>query len=147
VIHQLPVTPDTLWLRLLGRGNVQLQAIQEVNKLPLDAPERANALELFSNLKATLAATQPTDPDDEDLIMQLSPIYLEQLQDAKQQGEKRGKQQGVAAVILRRIQRRFGDLPMAVREQVLELSIEQLYSLEESIDTFAGVDDLLSWLG
>lgn len=147
MIHQLPVTPDTLWLRLLGRGNVQLQAIQEVNKLPLDAPERANALELFSNLKATLAATQPTDPDDEDLIMQLSPIYLEQLQDAKQQGEKRGKQQGVAAVILRRIQRRFGDLPMAVREQVLELSIEQLYSLEESIDTFAGVDDLLSWLG
>jgi hypothetical protein len=29
VIHQLPQTPETLWLRLLGRGGTQQQAIQE----------------------------------------------------------------------------------------------------------------------
>lgn len=33
-VHQLPKTPETLWLRLLGKGNVQQQAIQEVMALP-----------------------------------------------------------------------------------------------------------------
>jgi len=34
VIHQLPRTPETLWLRLLGKGTVQQQAIQEITALP-----------------------------------------------------------------------------------------------------------------
>jgi hypothetical protein len=34
-IHQLPRTPETLWLRLLGRGTVQEQAIIELQALPL----------------------------------------------------------------------------------------------------------------
>ncbi len=32
-IHQLPKTPQTLWLRLLGRGSVQSQAIIELQAL------------------------------------------------------------------------------------------------------------------
>jgi predicted transposase YdaD len=148
-----------LWLRLLGRGNVQLQAIEEVASLPPDAPERVNALELFSNLKATLEATQPTDQDDEDLIMQLSPIYLEQLQEAEQRGEQRGElrgeqrgelrgeQRGAANLILKQLQRRFGALPVAVQEQVLGLLIDRLDTLEESMADFSTVAELLGWLG
>ncbi len=30
VIHELAKTPETLWLRLLGKGPVQAQAIQEL---------------------------------------------------------------------------------------------------------------------
>ncbi|MEG3437131.1 hypothetical protein V0288_08375 [Pannus brasiliensis CCIBt3594] len=33
-INQLPVRPDTLWIRLLGRGNVQDRAVREVLELP-----------------------------------------------------------------------------------------------------------------
>jgi hypothetical protein len=33
VIHQLPKTPDTLWLRILGKGKVQQKAIEEINYL------------------------------------------------------------------------------------------------------------------
>jgi hypothetical protein len=33
VIHQLPETTDTLWLRLLGKDNVQKQAINEIDRL------------------------------------------------------------------------------------------------------------------
>jgi hypothetical protein len=33
-IHQLPLTPETLWLRVLGRGRVQEQAIVELQALP-----------------------------------------------------------------------------------------------------------------
>jgi len=38
VIHQLPVTPETLWLRLLGRGSVQRQAVLELEALSPDLP-------------------------------------------------------------------------------------------------------------
>ncbi|MEB3339611.1 MAG: hypothetical protein VKJ25_02315, partial [Okeania sp.] len=33
VIHQLPKTPETMWLRILGRGKVQSQAIDELEGL------------------------------------------------------------------------------------------------------------------
>ena len=33
VIHQLPKTPATLWIRLLGKGGTQAQAIKEVEPL------------------------------------------------------------------------------------------------------------------
>lgn len=34
LLNQLPPTPKTLWLRLLGKGATQQQAIQEVLALP-----------------------------------------------------------------------------------------------------------------
>jgi len=54
VIHQLPVTPQTLWLRLLGRGSVQSQAIAELSALPLDHPYQKATLELVYNLRENL---------------------------------------------------------------------------------------------
>ncbi|MEQ9357320.1 hypothetical protein [Coleofasciculus chthonoplastes] len=40
VIHQLPRTPQTLWLRLLGKGRVQQQAIEEITALSEDSQRR-----------------------------------------------------------------------------------------------------------
>ncbi len=45
-VHQLPDTPETLWLRILGRGKVQEKAIKELKSLPLESTLRNNALEL-----------------------------------------------------------------------------------------------------
>jgi len=45
VIHQLPVTPETLLLRLLGRGKVQSNAITEVESLSEDNPLKSIILE------------------------------------------------------------------------------------------------------
>jgi hypothetical protein len=49
-IHQLPRTPDTLWLRILGRGRVQQQAIDELEALPEENPFRSMALKMLYNL-------------------------------------------------------------------------------------------------
>jgi hypothetical protein len=43
-IHRLPVTLDTMWLRLLGRDRVQKRAIQELMALPQKHPYRASTL-------------------------------------------------------------------------------------------------------
>ncbi|MBP0029178.1 hypothetical protein [Roseofilum sp. Guam] len=55
VIHQLPRTPETLWLRLLGRGTVQQQAIQELESLPPTHRWRANVIKLVCHFLAVLA--------------------------------------------------------------------------------------------
>jgi hypothetical protein len=47
VVHQLPVTEETLWLRLMGKGKVQQAAISEVAALPDDRLYRDNALDLL----------------------------------------------------------------------------------------------------
>jgi len=118
VIHQLPKTPATLWLRLIGRGRVQIEAIAEVGALPADSPYRKDALEQFSNLRAELEAKKDLESEEEELFMQLSPIYLEQIQAA----EKRGEQRGVT-IILRLLARRLGveELPTQLQEQIRSL--------------------------
>jgi hypothetical protein len=47
VIHQLPKTTSTLWLRILGRGRVQQEAITQLTALPVDNPVREITLELL----------------------------------------------------------------------------------------------------
>jgi hypothetical protein len=122
VIHRLPRTPETLWFRILGKKGVQKRAIEEVAQLPQGHPYRQNTLELLGNLKVTLEARTIIQPEDRDLIMQLSPLYLEQLQAAKEEGEQQ-KQQEIALKMLRE------NIPFDVIERVTGLSIEQLQIL------------------
>ncbi|MCT7992673.1 hypothetical protein [Laspinema olomoucense] len=88
VIHQLPKTPETLWLRMLGKGKVQKQAITELRELPEDNPFRVQTLELLYNLLTILEVRQDLETEDQSLIMELSPLYSERLENAIQQGER-----------------------------------------------------------
>ena len=98
-IHQLPRTPETMWLRMLGRGRVQQGAIAALTALPLDDSLRANALQLLYNLQANLQANTPTNPagDDEDqeLVMAIVPLFQQHLQEAEQKGLEQGREQGL----------------------------------------------------
>ncbi|NES80647.1 MAG: hypothetical protein F6K10_04105 [Moorea sp. SIO2B7] len=49
VIHQLPVTYETLLLRLLGRGKVQSRAIEEIESLSDKNPLKSVILEQLYN--------------------------------------------------------------------------------------------------
>jgi len=98
-IHQLPRTPETMWLRIVGKGTVQEQAMEELKALPEDNPLRENTLELVSDLLLVLEARQrnEADLDEEDrgLIMKLSSVYLERLKTATEEGIQQGIQQGL----------------------------------------------------
>ncbi|MGI0492965.1 hypothetical protein ACN4EG_14375 [Alkalinema pantanalense CENA528] len=50
-IDQLPVIPETLLLRVLGRDNTQKVAIEEVIALPNDSPQRWRILRLVASWK------------------------------------------------------------------------------------------------
>jgi hypothetical protein len=68
----------------MSKLKVQAQAIQEVAALPEEHPYRNNALDLLGNLKVILEARETIEPEEQELIMQLSPLYLERIQEAQQ---------------------------------------------------------------
>jgi hypothetical protein len=149
-IHQLPQTPETLWLRLLGRGSVQSQAIIELQALPLDHPYQKATLELVYNLRENLRVNQKLETDDRELIMRLEPLYQRNREQAKeegrQEGKQEGKQEGEKNLILRLLHRRIGEIDSLLIERITGLSIELLENLGEALLDFSSVADLEAWL-
>ena len=123
-IHQLPQTPETLWLRLLGRGSVQEQAIIELQALPLDHPYQKATLELVYNLRENLRVNQQLENDDRELIMRLEPLYQQHREQAKLEGKQEGRIDGQRLVVENLLQVRFGTLDdelSAILESILAL--------------------------
>jgi hypothetical protein len=109
-------------------GDRLCTAINELTALPENNPLRVNALELLYNLRVILEANQNLDPEDKELIMELSPLYLERLdtalQSGVQQGIQRGRQQGERFVVENLLRVRFGNLDeelLSIIEPLLEL--------------------------
>ena len=101
-------------MRVLGKGTVQKDAIAEIEALPADHPFRTNALRMLSMLRANLVVTANRDPEDQELVMRLSPLFDQQLdqvrQEAEQQGIQQGIQQGQRLFIENILVSRFGSL-------------------------------------
>jgi len=93
-INQLPITEETLWLRLLGKGKTQENAINELIALPQDNPLRRNALEQIAIWRVNIQLNQNSTQDDRELLMTLSPAYLEWREATFQEGKLTGKQEG-----------------------------------------------------
>ncbi len=136
VIHQLPRTPETLWLRILGKGSVQKQAIDELEALPVDNPFRVNALKLLKNLQKSLGIPQTLDEEDRELFMRLAPLYEQDIERATREGEQRGIQQGIQQgerlVLENMLRVRFGELDeqlAAIIEPILALPPEEFAPL------------------
>ncbi|MBD2296000.1 hypothetical protein H6G06_21600 [Anabaena sphaerica FACHB-251] len=98
-IHQLPSTPETLFLRILGKGKVQRQAVEELEALANNSPFLSDIIKLVNDLIAVLSARQrqqqDIDKDDQELIMKLSEIYQQQLEELKKLGLEEGRQEGL----------------------------------------------------
>jgi predicted transposase/invertase (TIGR01784 family) len=82
-------------------------------------------------------------------IMQQSVIYQEWKEAFLQEGEQRGRAEGVQreqALILRQLTRRIGNVTPAMRTQVQALSLTQLESLGEALLDFSEPADLITWI-
>jgi Domain of unknown function (DUF4351) len=158
VIHQLPVTAETLLFRLMGNGKVQQMAMAEVAALPVEHPYRKSLLNLLVSYRMELVAKQDAEPDEQELVMQLSPLYLEQLEAARldgerqgewigeQRGEQIGKLKGRQDLLMRQLNRQVKGIPVEVESQVRSLSTDQLDFLGEALLDFEDMSDLLKWL-
>jgi hypothetical protein len=89
VVHQLPKTPETVWFRVLGRGKIQQEAIDEIAALPTDSLYRSGVLALFSTLKVMLESRTNREADETELLMKLtqSPLFIEYMERATSEAQ------------------------------------------------------------
>ena len=142
VINQLPETQETLWLRLLGKGQTQQRAIDELISLSQDNLFRNRALELLASWRITIEISDLTDSETQELIMQLSPAYLKWREETLQEGQLEGE----TRLVLRLLTRRIGEISLEIRSQIQSLSLQQLDSLGEALLDFSSSSDLDAWL-
>jgi hypothetical protein len=74
-INHLPNIPDTLWLRLLGVGDVQEKAIEQFIVLPKENPLRGKVLNFIGNWWNNTQKEEEITEEYEHLFEILSPIY------------------------------------------------------------------------
>ncbi|MCU0566582.1 MAG: flagellar assembly protein H [Oculatellaceae cyanobacterium Prado106] len=122
-IRELPAIPETLWLRLLGKGETQAIAIQEVLALPKSVTYRFQILQLLAQWKISLELLPNIDSDEDEeerlTVMALSQAYLEWERETEQRGQR--------LIVEQMLRFRFGtlDAPLqAIIPSVLNLSPE-----------------------
>ena len=136
-INQLPRNEETLFLRLLGKGQTQQQAVDEVIAIDAGEPRRAAILKLLANWKISIEITGQAEAERE-LMMVLSQAYLEWEQQTEQGAEAR--------LVLRQLTRRIGNINPAVQSQIKSLSLSQIESLGEALLDFSEPIELDHWL-
>jgi hypothetical protein len=108
VLTELPREPETLLVRLMGRGAVLNHALQDLLALPRDSWERAAALPIFARLRFEM----PEDPHDltaeEEELAVTSQQLVEALQrEAMEKGIEKGAANTISRLFERRLQRQL----------------------------------------
>ena len=146
VINQLPVTEDTLWLRVLGKGRTQKQAVEELVQLSSESSKWNQLLEILASWRKNIEVKDNVSDEDRELIMNLSPAYLKQREEWRQEGLQEGLQEGEQNILLRLLKRRFGEIAPDLEQRITSLSIPQLEALVDAQLDFSNLDDLVTWL-
>ncbi|MBG1244074.1 DUF4351 domain-containing protein [Nostoc sp. NZL] len=137
-INQLPVIEDTLWLRVLGKGRTQKQAVEELVQLSEESSKWDQLLEILASWRKNIEVKDNVSDEDRELIMNLSPAYLKQREEWRQEGE--------VTLLLRLLRRRFGEIAPDLEQRITSLSIPQLEALVDAQLDFSNLDDLVTWL-
>ncbi|MEG3921560.1 MULTISPECIES: flagellar assembly protein H [unclassified Microcoleus] len=127
-IHQLPETPETLWLRILGKGGVQQRAISQLSALATDDPLRIIALELLYRLQSNLVtdAPQELEPEERELIMAIAPLFQQQIQAAQQQAREEGLEEGLEQGLEQGLERGRQEQQRLILENFLRVRFGEL---------------------
>ena len=112
--------------------------IDELAALPSNQPYVKITLELLYNLQQNLRINQSSPTEDRELIMRLAPLYQQDRELAKQEGEQR--------LIIRQLNRRIGEIESSLIQRVQALSVDKLEELGEALLDFTSIGDLENWL-
>ncbi len=124
-INELPTVPQNLWLRLLGKGRTQENAIEELLLLPESDGRRSRALGLLTAWRITIEWMDEVDPEERQILMALSQAYLAWETETKRQGIEQGIEQGQRSMILSVMRFRYGAI-----DPELESIIPDLIALD-----------------
>jgi predicted transposase YdaD len=151
--QQLLDFPGLLPLVTLGRTENRTETLREVAEIIEEIGERqqrnnvAAATGILAGLVLRKEIIRQLLREE---IMQESVIYQDILAKGeargKAEGKAEGKQEGEAILILRLLNRRFGEISPDVAEQIRGLPVESLEQLGEDLLDFSEREDLVAWL-
>ena len=98
-IEELPTTSETLWLRLLGTGRTQEDAIAELLMLPEIDPKRNSALSLLVSWRISMEVMDQVDSEERRILMALSQAYQQWEQQTRWQGLQQERQAAIVSLI------------------------------------------------
>jgi hypothetical protein len=149
-LDQLPQTPDTLWLRLLGRGPTQETAIREILDLPSRHPRRMPILRLLASWKVRIELTEIPNLKARDEFMAFSQAFLEWEQKTEERGWIQGREEGRAterrSLLTLMVSQRFGPLSDSLVKAIQALALDQLEALAIALFNFTDQTALETWL-
>jgi hypothetical protein len=136
VLDQLPATPETVWLRLMGEGKLQAQAIADLMRLPLNHPQRRRTIDILATIRINLTAQSNLSPELQEIVMNLTPAYEKWRRDTLAEGHEvghaegtqKGRQQEREELTLKLLQE---NVDLAVIARVTGFAIEQLQQVEQ----------------
>ncbi len=131
-INELPLTVDTLWLRLLGKGLTQEQAISELLAFPKGDLRRDRILRLLASWKITLEINDPADNAERGVLMALSQAYLAWEKETEEKGIQEGILSERRITLENLFKARFGSIDeslMAILPKLVVLSAENYTQL------------------
>jgi len=127
VLHQLPLTLDTMWLRLMGRRSIQAQAVSELLALSMSESFRQVSLQHLAQLQLTMKTrTKKLSKDERELMDNFQPAY----EAWERETIQRGFVQGIERDIERDIERGREE----ERRQMLSRTVPVLLRAGLSID-------------
>ncbi|WP_016951569.1 hypothetical protein [Anabaena sp. PCC 7108] len=127
-INQLPISQDTLWLRVLGKGRTQKQAVEELVKLSEDTDKWNHLLEILASWRKNIEVKDNVNDEERELIMNLSPAYLKQREEWRQEGLQEGSLDGQRFMVKSLLAGRFGALDEELSKivnSIMELSLTE----------------------
>jgi hypothetical protein len=95
-------------------------------------------MDSLANLKVILEERTSRTPEEQDLFMQLSPLYLEKIAAAEQVGRRQ--------MVILFLTEKFNPAPPELISRVEALNVEQFQSLATSVFHFSSIEDLSNWL-
>jgi hypothetical protein len=159
MVRELPETPETMWLRALGKDQILLEAFADIRSLPETKRERNDIVEVCIKHFKYLSEKSTTglSGEEEDFMKTMQEIDImyqaemsrarsEGQQIGQQVGRQEGRQEGRHALILRQLNRRVGPIAIDLQEKIKALPLEKLDLLGEDLLDFSGLEDLLGWL-
>ena len=120
-IDELPNTSDTLWLRLMSKGRVQNDAIEELILLRDTDPKRTNALNLLTSWRISIEMTGQLTTEEEQTLMALSQAYLEWEKQTVRRGLEQGLEQERRSTIESIMKLRYGAIDEDLRPLIPQL--------------------------
>ena len=147
VIRELPETPETLWLRGLGKDKILTQAFANISDLPPTRRERNDIVEVcikhFGYLsEKSLTGLTAEEEDFMKTMQEIDTLYQAEMNRARSEGEVREGQ----SLILRLLNRRVGQMSIKIEDRVKALPLLQLEELGEALLDFTQMEDLIGWL-